>query len=149
MEEKSIENIDSEKSVWGIMQGTSPEGDFLIRKNNSLEPFAGHNDYPFQVGVAVSRIKPSRKNWPTKKEQKLLYKIEDELEEMFKASHNCILAVIITSDVMRELVFYAKNKDFVINKLEPYTSKPNKLRIQFIIQEDKDWEIYRSFGETS
>jgi uncharacterized protein DUF695 len=92
---------------WGLGQGEINGKPLFVRFRSGLREAAGHPLYPFQIGVAVPFINPNEHGLPTHEETNELNELEETIERALTEKDEAIFVASITTDGMREFVFYA------------------------------------------
>ena len=129
---------------WGLSQGIYQDKAIFIRANRGLKKIARHPQYPHQVGVAVPLNNPNEHGLPIRAEGEQLNDIEDQLVDALEVNNESIFAGAISTNGMREFVFYTSNPDQVTEKFKALQDKIATHEIQLLIQEDKDWLTYKT-----
>lgn len=129
---------------WRISELTKGDKTYLVRMNTGLWKIAESNDLPYQIGVAMPLKHPTVTGFPTGEENLQLNELEDTfLEQLNKKNSGLVFAGNITGGGIREFVFYAPMPakiDEIIKELEKETG----YSLQTNIQEDKEWNIFKS-----
>jgi vacuolar-type H+-ATPase subunit I/STV1 len=133
--------------TWLSYQSTYEEKPISIRLREGLIPAQGHFDYPFQIGIATPLLDPITEGLTTSKEAEVLYLIEDALQSTLEQNEECVFALVITTSGMREFVFYASKwkPEFFERKVQEINSLYNDHKLQFMMQEDKEWNTFKNF----
>ncbi|MEN8241234.1 MAG: DUF695 domain-containing protein [Chloroflexota bacterium] len=135
------------KEEWGLSQGTYQDKAIFIRANKGLKKIARHPQYPHQVGVAVPLNNPNEHGLPISAEGEQLNEIEDQLVDALEVKNESVFVGAISTNGMREFVFYTSDPEQVIEKINAVQEKTETHKIQLIIQEDKDWLTYKTMVE--
>jgi hypothetical protein len=134
------------KSGWAILQGEENGKPMIVRRNNSAKQFASNSEYIYRVGVAIPLLEPNEVGFPSPEEMKSLNQIEDELSQQLEKDKISIQVLAITTDGMREFVYYTCDSKIVKQVIYNVRSKFSSHEIQFYVKEDKEWSIYKEFA---
>ena len=66
---------------WAMLEGDHDGQPMLVRRNESVEQYAGHGELPFRLGLAVPFLEPDDNGFPSPDETGDLDHIEDGLVE--------------------------------------------------------------------
>ncbi len=77
---KKFKVVTDYPNVWSIGQGMRENKPIFVRIRNGLNEAIGHPEYPFQIGVAVPLLHPTKDGLSTDAEAKELERIEHFLE---------------------------------------------------------------------
>jgi hypothetical protein len=130
---------------WSMFQGEYDGKPLIARANVALKPFVGHPKYSHQVGVAVPFRLPDENGFPPSDEAAELMDIEDKICSELEVGNESLFAAIITTDGMREFVFYTSNPQTVEIKLKKLRDTIESHIVQGMIKPDEDWSVYRQF----
>jgi hypothetical protein len=132
-----VESLPAEPE-FALAQGADPEGgEFVVRRNVSLEPIAGHPDYSDRVGIAIPRQGDDLST---------LTEIENELEKVLERNHESLLALVVTADTFQEFVYYTRNPGAVEENRDAVAAKFPDYDLQSYVERDPKWAAYREFG---
>lgn len=132
-------------SKWSVLTGEQNGKPIFIRRNESGKKLAKHPDYSFRIGIAIPLLDPNEHGLPSNNEMESLNVIEDALISSFEANQESLLVLSITTNGMREFVFYSRNPDIVRLVLPKISSENKPYEFQHYIEEDKKWELYKQF----
>jgi hypothetical protein len=99
-----------------------------------------------QIGIAVPLKQPREDGLPTNEEGNQLYEIEDEIRRIFTPSNESLFAGIITTAGMREFFLYTSNPSAASDKAKLLADTIKHHQIQFVINDDPEWNVYKSFA---
>ena len=143
MRRKSNKKMSIIEDKWSIFQGRNIEYPMIIRKNIGLEKIAGKGFLNMRSGISFKILNPRKDGFPTKSEDEILYRIEDEIFKMVDGKDYAFVGIIITASGFKEFVIY-HNNDFKIKDLI------NRLKLKFksynftrYTEEDRDWKLYK------
>ena len=143
-----FKSIDQYPDTWSVARGTRIGMPIVIRFRDGLKEAVGHPRYPFQIGIAIPLLHPTVDGLPEDSEAKELDTIESSLKNVIVAGGG-VFVMAITTNGMRELVFYFPNMDATIiqDTVDSLSVAPHKL--QFMIQEDSRWDTYKTLIPSS
>lgn len=103
-----------------------------------------YRDYPYQIGIAIPLLAPDANGFPSNEEGDQLAGLEDSILQNFsKLESPPIQVMSISHNGMREFVYYSRKwaPEEYEKVVKSINSNPHEL--QFMVQEDKNWETYR------
>jgi hypothetical protein len=127
---------------WTIAEGENNGRVLILRWNEgyrSLRPVPG---YEHQVGIAVPLTAPEQTGLPSVAEDAELGQIEDLVCDRLQDHAQSLLVAVITTDGMREFVFYTRDPEHVKGCLEQLRKDIPSHEVQMIVQVDKEWRVY-------
>ena len=130
---------------WSIATAERDGAPMLLRLNAALKSFVGSPAFSHRVGVAVPLQAPEPNGLPGTGESIALGEIEDNLLSVLCASRQTIAALIITTGGFREFVFYTSVPQEAAKTLEQLRDATSSHKLQFYVESDPKWEVYRSF----
>ena len=141
--------MNEDKKNWNVLTGEFDGKPIITSYRNDVDKLIQNHKYSFQIGVAIPLLRPDAKGLPERDEAEILWKIEDRLSVEMEETHNIIYVMSISTQNMREFVFYApqwKPKEYeeTIREIEKNLDSGHK--IQFLMQEDSNWETYKKFA---
>ena len=131
---------------WSVSQGTYEGKPLFARINMSLKSLVGHPEYSSQVGVAVPLHTPNEHGFPTQKESEELNSIEDSLCSELLVDNESLFAVVITTNGMREFVFYTSDPTSAQAKVAKVSQLVTGHEVQLMVQPDPEWNVYKRFA---
>ena len=148
LSDKKFLRISEYGDRWTLLEGLFNGMPIITRYKSSLVDAIGHTDYPFQIGVAVPLLNPTDNGLPTSSEVEALLIIEDLLVAAIEEQELAVHVMTITFGNMREFVFYAsewKPESFERKVELVKNSISTQHELQFMMQEDRDWESYQKY----
>jgi len=127
---------------WSVGQGDYHGNIMIVRSNTGYKEFGSLPGYEHQVGIAVPLRAPEPTGLPSPAEEAELAQIEDALCQSLEAQAESLIVAIITTSGMREFVFYTRAPQNVKQRLEQLRSSITSHEIQWMIQPDKEWDLY-------
>jgi hypothetical protein len=138
------ENLSNSK--WTILSGQENGKSMVVRRNNSAKQYFSKSKFNYRVGVAIPLLEPNDVGLPSKEEMESLNLIEDELSKQLEKDDSSIQVLAITTDGMREFVYYTCNSEIIGQVIYNIRSKFPSYEIQFYVKEDKEWSVYKEFA---
>ena len=136
---------ESPKDSWTVAQGTYKGHPMFLRINKGLLPLAGKPPFQDRFGVTVPFRAPNENGLPNNSESEDLNRIEDDLLTTFTSSGKTLFAIVITTGGSREFVFYTSVAPDIAPAMERLKKQITSHELQFYVQPDKNWDVYRSF----
>jgi hypothetical protein len=144
LKKKSGEHL--AKSKWVILSGEDNGKPMVVRRNNSAKQLSVNSKFDYRVGIAIPLLAPNEIGFPTNEEAKSLNQIEEELSNQLEKDSASILVLSISTDGMRELVYYTRDSIIVEETIDNIRSKFPFYQFQFYVKEDKEWSVYQEFA---
>lgn len=133
------------KSKWSILSGQESEKPIIVRRNNSVQQYTENSDFIYRVGISIRLLEPNEAGLPSKEEMNSLDQIEDELNNQLEKDGNSIQVLVITTDGMREFVYYTRNSELIAQVIYNIRNKFTYHEIQFYVKKDKELSVYKEF----
>jgi len=143
---KSYKDITEYPDTWSVAQSVREGKPIFIRFRVGIQDAIGHPKYPFQIGVAVPLIEPTMDGLTINAEAEELNKIEDELDTVLSQDNQAIFVLAITTNGMREFVFYSTEWKPEIFEQKVKSVNVGRHELQFMMQHDKNWDTFRQFS---
>lgn len=134
---------------WGSLKGEMDGRLALVRVNEGLKGVVGHPAYHHRLilSIAFNSVRPD--GLPgTREELAAIDRLEDLYRGALQTEQESLLALVVTTDGRRDLIFYTSNPDEAVKKLQ------NDLRplltthqTEYLVHVDAKWELYRDFIE--
>ena len=68
---------------------------------------------------------------------------EDQFEQLFCEGQSAVFAAVISTNGMREFVFYVSDETRFRKQFRAWGETPKSHRIQLMVQRDVSWSVYR------
>jgi hypothetical protein len=130
-------------SNWTVWRGHYEGKAMFGRFNTGLTPLAGRAEFSKQIGVAVPLNDPTEDGLPQGGEFAELSEIEDVLEQRLTARNESVLAGVITTNRMREFVFYSSDAEQAIAKIKQIAATIQHHQLQWVVNDDPQWQLFR------
>lgn len=134
------------ESRTSVLKGESGGRPLFARRNDSAAILAKHPEFRFRVGVAVPLNYPNEHGLPSADEILQLDVIEDALTAQLEAGRQSIQVLVITTDGMREFVFYTRDSALAKSVIEALKTTIKSHEIQWYVDEDPEWKVYKTFS---
>lgn len=143
---KKFKDISQYADTWSVAEGKYEGNPMFLRYRSDAKKMAGHPDFPYQIGIAVPLLRPNEYKLPTNEEAEQLNAIEDDLIATLKKDPNLSEVLIITTNGMREFVFYAREwkPEYYENQVKEVEKRHEEHQLQFIMQQDEKWNTVMS-----
>jgi hypothetical protein len=135
--------------TWGVSEGVIEGRPVFLRYRTGFSKAVGHPKYGFQIGVATPLLTPTEHGLTREAEAEELWALEDALDNALTQNDEAGFALSITTNEMREFVFYASEwkPEYFENKVKEINKRFPKRELQFMMQEDPNWNSYRSVAK--
>ena len=130
---------------WILAQGTYLDKPIFVRINEGLKGITGHPEYRDQIRIAVPLREPTDQGLPDEAESTELNTLEDTLCETLLEANESLLALVLTSRGVRELVFYTADKEAARRKATALGRASKTHRFQVTLRHDPDWQVFKQF----
>ena len=114
----------------------------LARIHQGLAPLADTDRYPLEVTISVKFHEASASGLPSDREIEDLNVIGDSLAEMLERDHAAVHALTITTDGVREFIFYASNEATVEAGIVDVSTRIRSHDFKYSIEREP-WTLYR------
>lgn len=129
---------------WSVGQAACEPGRILVvRWNCFAASIRGHQDYPYQVGVAIPFL--AEDGAPNEPSLERLAEFEDALAAMVQTGLAAIVCAIVTTERMREFIIYTGEPELTVQRVESLRNRTSDLVVQCICQRDPRWRVLRAF----
>jgi len=132
-----------------VLEGKRNGRPLFARRNDSAAILAKHPEFRYRAGVAVPLNYTNEHGLPSENEMQELNVIEDSLLDQMEAGEQSILVLVITTNGMREFVFYTRDSTLVEKVVERLRTRIKTHKIQAYVTKDPGWEVYETFSHDS
>jgi hypothetical protein len=141
---KVFKKITQYPDIWKVFRSEHNTKPIIIRYRSGMAGAIGHPEYPYQIGIAVPLLNPTKDGLTTEEEAKILSEIEDALNLTLSENQEAAEVMAITTNGMREFVFYAPKwePEYYESKVKSIDGRSHQL--QFMIQSDPEWNTFKS-----
>lgn len=143
---KKYKAIKDYPDTWRVSKGEY-EGKTVLVRHRNLQDAVGHTEYPYQIGVAAGFQTETENGLPNEKDSEALLKVEDLIAELLEAKNECVFSLALTTNNMREFVFYTGDwkPEFFDKEVSALQEKTTPYKLNFMMQEDKEWNTFKKF----
>jgi Family of unknown function (DUF695) len=134
---------------WASLQGEMDGRVAVVRVNEGLKEFVGHPAYNHRVIASILFNSTRDDGLPgTKNELNAIDRIEDGYRSALQCEQESLLAIVVTTDGRRDLIFYTSSPQQAVHKFEN-DLRPllTTHRVEFLVHPDAKWELYRDFTD--
>ena len=117
----------------------------VARFDAKASALVGHPEYPYQVGIAFPLNAPAENGLTTDEENAQLHEYEEQLTALLRQDNESLKVGAITTNGVKEYVFYTASPDGVKAKFEQFSPGIASHHPRLKIQEDADWGAYTRF----
>ena len=133
---------------WTNLSGRISGNSAQLRRNEGVASLCGNPNWTAEVRVAIRLNAIDNDGLPDgPDEYRAIDAVEDLYRDALQQSGTCVLALVITMDGIRDLIFYASDPDHVIRvfeeRLQPATTTHH---VELTIGLDNAWELYQRFA---
>jgi hypothetical protein len=135
---------------WLHLGGTINGALASILLHGALRPWAGHPAYDRRLTVSIRFNQSRQDGMPgTEEEFQTVGDLGDRLSEALQEGQQSLLALTVTTQGKRDMVFYTANAGPALLRLEELRNGIRSHRIKAAIERDTYWGMYRSFLRAS
>ena len=128
---------------WSTGQTEYEGRPMVLRLNTGLAGWSDKRGFSTRAAIAVQFRSPDGRGFPSPKETEALDRFEDEFVERFREAGAALVAVITTNG-MREFVFYASEEQALRTRFREWAATPKSHRVQLNVRPDPSWTAYQS-----
>lgn len=146
-------HLDGPIAAWWIPPAWSSNVDWyneqLVSKrfNRGLRPVVGNPAFPIQIGITVRLLDPTEWGFPKPRSREAyqLDEITKEIEGRFCERNESLFAGVRTARGAREFVLYSSNEAAAVEKCRELAKDITHHDIQFVLNRDPEWNVFKSF----
>jgi len=140
--------LDTE-SDWHAGSGTISGSPAILLLHGGLQPVAGHPAYDRRLIVSIAFNQVNDAGLPaTNEEFEAVSGLGDQIRDALRTDQESLLALVITTQGRRDLIFYTSNADSALKRLEPWqTGQTHEVTTD--LEWDTFWDLYRSFCQAA
>src|SRR5215813_1283961 len=124
-----LANLNVEDS-WSVCEGEYKGKPLIARVNTGLRSLASDSRYQHRIGVAVQFMSAGDDGLPSGEESWQVSEIEDLIAAALEENRESLFAAVITTNGIREFVFYTSDPDAAEKKLAALAEKIDSHQIQ-------------------
>ena len=142
---KTLAKLSDPGHTWGVAQAELDAGPLMVRYNESARSWVGHPQLPIKLGFAVPLNSPEEGGLPNADENEQLNAIEDILIAKVESATPAIQALVLTTGLMREFIFYVP-RDVDIGAIHLSAQKAvDTHEIQCMATNEPTWDSFTEF----
>jgi len=127
---------------WEISRGVIDGNPLIVRKNRGALAYAkGSDAYSYRVMIAIGINRVDENGLPIPEASADLYQFEDKVGLTLKDTDS-VIALVLTTQKMRQLFFYTAQPDKVDGVLEKMKENESGLYWGYEVVHDPDWSLY-------
>jgi len=143
---RKLELPPAKEERWGVAEGEYEGAALIVRYNIAAGEWAGQSELPIKLGFAIPFNRPKAPDLPDAEENADLGEIEDLIErEVFSATRG-VFALVLTTGVMKEFVFYIAPGADIAALHARIRNQVSTHEVQCMAVEERKWESYRAFA---
>jgi hypothetical protein len=141
--------IDSEAG-WQAGRGTISGSAVVLLLHADLQSVAGHPSYDNRLTVSIHCNEINDDGMPaTEDEYHAVSELGDQIREVLETDQESLLAMTLTTQGRRDLVFYTSNAQAAQKRLEPWQTGKQVYRVKFSVERDTYWGMFWSFCQAA
>ena len=142
----TLPKLSDDSHSWGVVQADVNSSPLIIRYNESARSWVGHPELPIKLGFAIPLNSPNEGGLPHPDENEQLNDIEDIVVREIEARTQSLHAMVLTTGVMKEFVFYIPKGTDIKSIHEASQSAVTTHEIQCMAINEPKWDSYRQFA---
>jgi hypothetical protein len=140
-----LPSVADELSPWTVAKAQYDGSPLIIRYSRVAIDWMGHPDLPIKLGFAISLNSPNHGGLPDPAENQELNEIEDIILREVDAITSGIHALVLTTGIMKEFVFYIP-RDVDIKKIHKSIQDAVTTHdVHCIAVNEPTWDSFKSF----
>ena len=117
----------------------------VARFNARAKALIGHPEFTHQASIAVVLNTPAENGLTTDDENNQLRGIEAQLRDLLQQDNESLQVGAITTNGVKEYVFYTANPDGAKAKFEQFRARVSDHQLRFTIQPDAEWTVFKQY----
>ncbi len=143
---KSLPSLPDDQHKWSVAEAGLDSSPLIIRCNVSARDWVGSDLLPIKLGFAIPLNAPNEGGLPDPEENAQLAEIEETVVREVAARTPGVFALVLTTGVMREYVFYVP-RDVDIEAIHrSIQSRVATHDVQCMAVVESDWASYSQFA---
>ena len=140
-----LEKVHSVAEEWTVATAEYDGSTLILRKNVGCRDWVGHPGLSIKLAFAIPLNKPQPGALPDPEENAQLGPIEEQIAETVASALPSIFAVVLTTGVMKELVFYVADGAKIKDLHQRLQTGVASHEVQCIAEVEKKWDTYKGF----
>jgi hypothetical protein len=133
------------EDVWVNLSGTIQGSPALVMLHAGLKSVAGHPAYDYRLTVSLPYPADDNGMPATDADYQAVRDLGERLAEALQKGQQSLLALTITTQGRRDLVFYTARAGAALLRLEDAGKKVSGSRIETALERDTFWDTYHTF----
>lgn len=142
--DKSLQ--DRKPTDWVLAEGERDGFPMIVRMADAYTDLAPVASYGHHVILSVHFRNRQPNGFPSSEEGDDLQSLEENVSWLLEAGNESLCVLVITNNGLRDFIFYTRNADSVRRKLEDNPKVFQGFVVEFAIEPDDDWRIYKAFS---
>lgn len=141
----TLPSLSGDGCRWGVAEARYDSSPLIVRFNETARDWAGHSALPIKLGFAVPLNAPSAGGLPGPEENAQLNEVEDILVAKLAALPRVLHALVLTTGVIREFIFYVPAGVDIKQLHESIQFAVKTHEVQCVATMEPKWDSYRQF----
>ena len=142
---RSLPTIADPSHTWGIAQGNDNGTPLIVRFSQSATEWCSHPDLPIKLGFAIPSNSPNEGGLPNPAENEQFNGIEDAICREVAARTKGLHALVLTTGIMKEFVFYIPRGVDIKTRHEAVQAAVPTHEVQCMAVNEPEWDSYKEF----
>jgi hypothetical protein len=130
---------------WTIGTGERDGFPMIVRVANAYTDLAPIPTYDHHVIISIHVRSPQPNGFPSSEEGDDLQSLETTICGLLEADNHALFVLAVTNNGLRDLIFYTRNVESAKTRSERTLGVGTGFVVEFWIEPDASWEVYRSF----
>jgi hypothetical protein len=143
---RSLPAITAPSHTWALAEGKYDGAPLFVRFSTSAKEWCGHPDLPIKLGFAVPLNLPSEGGLPDPAENEQLDDIEDTIRREVAAKTKGVHALVLTTGIMKEFVFYIPRGVDIRTLHEAIQAAAPTHEVQCMAVTEPQWDSFKEFS---
>lgn len=135
------------EDTWFIGEGLCDDQPVLLRGRQNVDQLVQRTAYPDLLRIALSYEPYDKSGLPDAETNEQLTQLEDKVFDALEQDLLCVFFCISTYNGIREWVAYTRSEQEAGERLEACFEGEPPFSIEVTIEDDPEWEEYRSLLE--
>lgn len=137
-----------ESQQWLVSQGQYNGTPLVVRHNTTAAEWKGHKSLGIKLGFTIPFKSPNKQGLPDPEENKLLSGMEDLIENEVLAATPGVFAMVLSTGIMKEFVFYIPEGVDIESIHKGLMKKIQTHDVQCMANREPDWSSFEFFAKT-
>jgi hypothetical protein len=131
--------------TWKLATGEDAGRPLIFRIRNAAPRFARKEEFRHLLAVCWKYESPNDQGMPSQIDVDRMTQLEHLLTPAFENNQQAFLSVIVTGNGVREWQWYARAKEATMQLVNKTLGHLEPFPVEFVFQEDPDWQAYARF----